>query len=200
MDCQAAAKERLRAMKTLAFKSPAEFRTWLEKNHAESEGIWLRIFKKDSGEKTISYAEALDEALCYGWIDGQKQRGDERSWLQKFTRRRARSNWSKLNTQHVERLIKAGLMTRAGLEAVEAAKADGRWENAYESPRNARPPEDFLNALRKDKKAKAFFETLTQRNIYPIAYLLQSAKRPETRERRMKMILEMLSRGEKFHP
>jgi uncharacterized protein YdeI (YjbR/CyaY-like superfamily) len=187
-------------MKTLAFKSFVEFRKWLEKNHAESEGIWLRIFKKDSGRASITYAEALDQALCYGWIDGQKQRFDERSWLQKFTRRRPKSKWSRLNTQHVERLINAGQMTSAGLAAVEAAKADGRWQNAYESPRNAKPPEDFLKALSKDKKAKAFFETLTQRNTYPIAYLLQSAKKPETRERRLKTILERLRRGEKFHP
>jgi uncharacterized protein YdeI (YjbR/CyaY-like superfamily) len=184
----------------MAFKSSVEFRSWLEKNHAESEGIWLRIFKKDSGKKSITYAEALDQALCYGWIDGQKQRFDESSWLQKFTRRRAKSNWSRINTQHVERLSNAGLMTAAGLAAVEGAKADGRWENAYDSPRNAKPPEDFLKALNKNKRAKAFFETLTKRNIYPIAYLLQGAKKPETREKRLKRILEMLRRGEKFHP
>jgi uncharacterized protein YdeI (YjbR/CyaY-like superfamily) len=186
-------------LKILTFRSPVEFRSWLEKNHAGQDGIWLRIFKKDSGEKSITYAEALDQALCYGWIDGQKQAHDERSWLQKLTPRRTKSAWSKMNAEHAERLVKAGQMARAGLETVEAAKADGRWQSAYDSPRNASPPEDFLKALGKDKKAKAVFETLNRANIYAIVYRLQTAKKPETREKRMKMILAMLSRGEKFH-
>lgn len=118
----------------------------------------MRIFKKGSGKTTITYAGALDQALCYGWIDGQKQPHDEHSWLQKFTPRRAKSGWSRINTQHVERLTKAGQMTRAGLEAVEAAKADGRWQAAYDSPRDATPPEDFLKALGKDKKAEHFLK------------------------------------------
>jgi uncharacterized protein YdeI (YjbR/CyaY-like superfamily) len=184
----------------LKFKSPAEFRSWLRKNHVDSDGIWLRIFKKDSGEKTITYAEALDQSLCYGWIDSQKQPYDERSWLQKFTRRRPKSGWSKRNAKHVERLIKAGQMTRAGLEAVEAAKMDGRWEAAYDSPRNATPPEEFLEALGNNKKAKAFFGTLSKANVYAIVYRLQTAKRPETRQRRLQMIVEMLACGKKFHP
>jgi uncharacterized protein YdeI (YjbR/CyaY-like superfamily) len=188
------------ALKILWFKSSAEFRNWLKKNHADSHGIWLRIFKKSSGEKSISYAEALDQALCYGWIDGQKQAHDANSWLQKFTPRRPESGWSKINTTHVERLIKSGQMAPAGFKAVEAAKKDGRWQAAYDSPRNAAPPDDFLRALEKDRKAKAFFETLNRANIYSIVYRLQTAKKPETRERRMKMILEMLARGEKFHP
>jgi len=186
-------------LKTLTFKSSAEFQRWLEINHADSNGIWLRIFKKDSGKKSITYAEALDQSLCYGWIDGQKQAHDECSWLQKFTPRRVNSGWSKINTAHVERLIKARQMTRAGLRAVEAAKADGRWQTAYDSPRNAVLPDDFLKALDKDKQAKAFFETLNKTNIYSIVYRLQTAKKPETREKRMKLILEMLARGEKFH-
>lgn len=187
-------------MRTLTFKSSLDFRDWLEKNHADTNGIWLRIFKKDAGKTSVTYAEALDQALCFGWIDGQKQPDDESSWLQKFTPRRAKSGWSKLNTQHAERLIKSGQMTPAGLKAVEAAKADGRWHTAYDSPRNAAPPEDFLKLLGKDKKAKAFFATLNKSNVYAIVYRLQTAKKPETRERRMKMILEMLARGEKFHP
>ena len=187
-------------MKTLAFKSSLEFRSWLETNHVSSEGIWLRIFKKDSGEQSITYSEALAQSLCFGWIDGQKQRYDERSWAQKFSPRRAKSGWSKINTQHAERLIKSEQMARAGLEAVESAKADGRWQAAYDSPRNAAPPGDFLKALGKDKKAKAFFETLNKANVYAIVYRLQTAKKPETRVRRLKMILEMLMRGEKFHP
>jgi uncharacterized protein YdeI (YjbR/CyaY-like superfamily) len=187
-------------VKPLIFSSSPEFRAWLDANHGSSDGFWMRIFKKGSGKTTITYAEALDQALCYGWIDGQKQPHDEHSWLQKFTPRRAKSGWSRINTQHVERLTKAGQMTRAGLEAVEAAKADGRWQAAYDSPRDATPPEDFLKALGKDKKAEAFFETLNRANIYSIVYRLQTAKKPETRDRRMKLILEMLARGEKFHP
>jgi uncharacterized protein YdeI (YjbR/CyaY-like superfamily) len=188
------------ASKILWFKSAAEFRSWLKKNHADSDGIWLRIFKKDSGEKSISYAEALDHALCYGWIDGQKQAHDAHSWLQKFTPRRPASGWSKINTAHVERLITSGQMAPAGLKAVEAAKNGGRWQAAYDSPRNAAPPDDFLRALEKNRKAKTFFETLNRANIYSIVYRLQTAKKPETRERRMKMILGMLARGKKFHP
>lgn len=187
-------------MQILHFKTSVDFRRWLAKNHVKSEGLWLRIFKKDAGEKSLTYAEALDQALCYGWIDGQKKPFDELSWLQKFTPRRAKSGWSKLNTQHVERLIKAGAMTPAGLEAVAAAKADGRWQTAYASPRNAGPPEDFLKELAKNKKAKAFFETLNKANVYSIIYRLQTAKKPETREKRMRTILAMMEQGKTFHP
>jgi uncharacterized protein YdeI (YjbR/CyaY-like superfamily) len=188
-------------MKIIAFKSSVEFRNWLDKSHADQDGgIWLRIFKKCSGEKSINYAEALDQALCFGWIDGQKKSHDELSWIQKFTPRRARSQWSKINTGHAKRLTKAGQMARAGLEAVEAAKADGRWKNAYDSPRNAATPDDFLKILGKHKTAKAFFETLNKANVYAIVYRLQTAKKPETREKRLKLILGMLGRGEKFHP
>lgn len=186
-------------MKTLAFKSAEAFRIWLGENHATCDGIWLRIFKKDSGKKTVTYAEALDHALCYGWIDGLKKSYDELSWIQRFTPRRARSGWSKLNTEHVERLTIAGLMMPAGLKAVEAAKADGRWQAAYDSARNAKPPEDFLAALGKNKRAKAFFESLNRANVYAIVYRLQTATKPQTRARRMENILAMLARGEKFH-
>ena len=186
-------------LEILSFKSPVEFRRWLKKNHASSPGIWLRFFKKGSGEPTVTYAGALDQALCHGWIDGQAKPFDETSWLQRFTPRRPKSGWSKRNTQHVERLIKEGAMTPAGLKVVEAAKADGRWEAAYESPKNAMPPEDFLKELGKDKKAKAFFETLNKANLYAIVYRLHTAKKPETRERRMKLILAMMKEGKKFH-
>ena len=187
-------------METLHFKSSLEFREWLAENHDQSEGIWLRLFKKASGEPTITYAEALDHALCYGWIDGQVKPLDERSWLRKFTPRRPKSGWSKLNTQHVERLIAAGAMTPAGLKAVDAAKADGRWAAAYASPRNAVPPPDFLKALARDKKAKAFFATLNKANLYAIVYRLQSAKTPETRAKRMQAILTRMSEGRAYHP
>ena len=187
------------SMQVLRFKSSANFRNWLEKNHARPDGIWLRIFKKDSGEKSLTYAEALDQALCYGWIDGQTKPFDELSWLRKFTPRRSRSGWSKINTGHVERLTKAGAMRPAGLEAVEAAKSDGRWEAAYASSRNAVPPEDFLKELAKNKKAEAFFKTLNKANVYSIIYRLQTAKKQETRTKRMKMILAMMDQGKAFH-
>lgn len=187
-------------MQILHFKSSAEFRRWLEKNQAGPDGIWLRIFKKGTDVKSLTYAEALDQALCYGWIDGQKKSCDGLSWLQKFAPRRPRSSWSKINTGHVERLIKTGAMTPAGLEAVEAAKADGRWEAAYASPRNARPPADFLKQLDENKKAKAFFGSLNRANVYAIVYRLQTAKRPEIRKKRMEMILAMMEQGKRFHP
>jgi uncharacterized protein YdeI (YjbR/CyaY-like superfamily) len=186
-------------VKIIAFKSAADFRDWLAAHHDRCDGIWLRFFKKDSGKKSVTYAEALDQALCHGWIDGQLKKHDELSWIQKFTPRRAQSKWSKRNTGHVERLTKAKLMHEAGLKAVEAAKADGRWQAAYDSPRNAATPPDFLKRLAEDKKALAFFKTLNRANIYAIAYRLQTAKKPETRARWAEKILAMLSRGEKFH-
>jgi uncharacterized protein YdeI (YjbR/CyaY-like superfamily) len=182
------------------FQSASAFRNWLAKHHGRTDGVWVRIFKKNSGEKSLTHAEAVDQALCYGWIDGQAKSFDNQSWLQRFSPRRPPSGWSKINTQRAERLIKAGKMTPAGRKHVEAAKADGRWSAAYDSPRNASPPEDFLSELEKNKKAKAFFATLNRANVYSIVYRLQTAKKPETREKRLKMILGMLARGEKFHP
>jgi uncharacterized protein YdeI (YjbR/CyaY-like superfamily) len=181
------------------FASAKEFTSWLAKHHKESPGIWMRIFKIKSGVPTITYAEALDGALCYGWIDGQKKTYDAESWLQKFTPRRPKSIWSKKNQEHVERLSKSGMMKAAGIAEVEAAKADGRWEQAYESSSNLTVPPDFLNELAKNKKAEAFFKTLNKTNIYSIVWRLQTAKKPETRNKRMKTILEMLKKGEKFH-
>jgi uncharacterized protein YdeI (YjbR/CyaY-like superfamily) len=183
----------------LCFRSSSEFRKWLAANHRQSDGIWLRIFKKDSGASSVTYAEALDEALCFGWIDGQKQRHDELSWRQRFTPRRSKSGWSKINTQHAERLIAAGRMKAAGRVQMDAAKEDGRWTAAYDSPSNATFPEDFLKALRKNEKAQAFFASLNKANRYAIAYRLQTAKKPETKQRRMEMILAMLGRREAFH-
>ncbi len=183
----------------LSFRSSSEFRKWLAANHRQSDGIWLRIFKKDSGESSVTYAEALDEALCFGWIDSQKQRHDEVSWRQRFTPRRPKSGWSKINTQHAKRLIQAGRMKAAGLAQIDAAKKDGRWTAAYDSPSKATFPEDFLAALRRNKKAQAFFESLNKANRYAIAYRLQTTKKPETKQRRMELILAMLERGEAFH-
>ena len=187
-------------MEIMEFKSSRNFRTWLADNHDQSDGIWLRIYKKDSAVTTVKYPEALDQALCYGWIDGQKKPYDPQSWLQKFTPRGPKAKWSKINTEHAERLIKSGEMAAAGRKAVSAAKADGRWAAAYDSSRNAIVPADFLKELARNRKAKAFFETLNKINIYAITYRLQTAKKPETRERRMKLILTMLAQGKQFHP
>jgi uncharacterized protein YdeI (YjbR/CyaY-like superfamily) len=183
----------------MSFESPKAWARWLEANHDTPQGIWLRFFKKDSGIKTVSYAEALDEALCYGWIDGQVKKNDEKSWLQKFTPRRPKSMWSKRNTDHVARLTELGRMKPSGLQEVEAAKADGRWQKAYDSPGAMTVPEDFLQKLSKNVKSMAFYTTLNKANLYAIAWHLQTAKKPETREKRMKMILEMMKKGERFH-
>lgn len=192
----------MRAMTDLpivSFQSTQEWEEWLAENHTQPGGVWLRFFRKSSGKPTLTHDEALDVALCYGWIDGQAKKYDELSWLQKFTPRRAGSVWSRRNTEHVERLIKEGRVRPAGLAEVAAAKTDGRWETAYDSPSKMIVPEDFLEELAKDGKAKAFFETLNKANIYAIAWRLQTAKKPETREKRMKAILTMLTKGEKFH-
>ena len=186
-------------MKTVSFASPGGFRAWLVKNHGRSDGIWLRIYAKNSEVTTVTYAEALDQVLCFGWIDGQKKPYDGRSWLQRFTPRRSKSAWSKKNTEHAERLIASGEMAPTGLQEVEAAKADGRWSAAYDAFAKATVPQDFLNELAQHKEAYAFFETLNKTNLYSIVYRLQTAKKPETRERRMQAIIEKLSRGEKFH-
>ena len=168
-------------------------------NHAASDGIWLRFFKKGSGVRSVTYAEALEEALCFGWIDGQRQKSDEGSYLQKFTPRRPRSGWSKINVGHAERLITNGRMMPAGLRAIEAAKSDGRWERVYDSPGRMTVPEDFLQALAKNKKAKAFFEKLDKTNRFSIGYRLQTARNAEARDKRMTAIIDMLKKGERFH-
>lgn len=186
-------------LEILFFKEPEEWRHWLKQNHNTSKGVWLKFYKKASGVESLNYSEALDEALCFGWIDGQANKYDDASYLQKFTPRRSRSNWSKRNIEHISRLEKEGKMTPAGWKEVEAAKADGRWELAYDSPANSAIPEDFLQELSKDKNAFTFFESLTKANKFAITYRLQTAKKPETRQRRMQAILEMLAKGEKFH-
>jgi uncharacterized protein YdeI (YjbR/CyaY-like superfamily) len=183
----------------IAFSSAKKWERWLAENHGSSIGIWLRFFKKSSGVASVTHAQALDEALCYGWIDGQLKRHDAMSWLHKFTPRRPSSIWSKRNREHVGRLAKDGKMQPAGLKVVNAAKADGRWDMAYDSPSKMTIPEDFLRALSKDKGARMFFETLNKANTYAIAWRLQTAKMPETREKRMRTILEMLARGKKLH-
>jgi uncharacterized protein YdeI (YjbR/CyaY-like superfamily) len=184
----------------VAAKSASEWRRWLAKNHEKSPGVWLRFYKKNSGIETITYVEAVEEALCHGWIDGQAKGGDAKSYVQRFTPRRPRSVWSKINTQRVERLTNAGRMKRAGLAAVATAKEDGRWEAAYDSAKTAAIPADFLKELVRSARAHAFFKTLNRTNLYSIAWRLQTARKPETRARRMKAILDMMGRQEKFHP
>jgi uncharacterized protein YdeI (YjbR/CyaY-like superfamily) len=183
----------------LSFQSPSELRRWLSANHRQVSGVWLHIYKKDSGKPSLTYAEALDEALCFGWIDGQKKPCDDSSWLQRFTPRRAKSGWSQINTQHAERLSASGRMKPAGRAAMDAAKQDGRWKRAYDSPSKAVIPEDFLAALRRNKKAEAFFHSLNKANLYAIAYRLQTAKKPETKLRRIEKILAMLAAGKPLH-
>ena len=172
---------------------------WLREHHASSSGVSLKIAKKGSGVKTVSHAEALDASLCYGWIDNQRLPLDGTYFLQKFGPRRARSVWSKINTEKVEALIAAGRMQPAGLREVEAAKADGRWAAAYSSQRSAALPEDFLAELEKNSEAKAFFETLNSVNRYAIYYRLQSAKKPETRRARIANFVTMLAEHRKFY-
>ena len=183
----------------LSFRTPADFENWLAENHNTVRGIWLRLFKKDSGEVSVTYLEALHEALCYGWIDGQAKKHDEQSWIQKFTPRGPRSIWSKRNTKFVGELMAQGRMKPAGLAEVDRAKTDGRWQKAYDSPSEMTIPDEFIKAVNKNKNAKAFFETLNKTNRYSIAWRLQTAKKPETKEKRIKMIIEMLAKGEKFH-
>lgn len=189
----------MKEKEVLTFEGPEEFGKWLSKNHAKSVGAWIRFFKKASRVKGITYSEALDEALSYGWIDSLVNKYDADSYIQKFSPRGRKSVWSKRNREHVARLIKTKKMRPAGLAQVQAAKKDGRWEEAYDSPANMKIPADFLKALAKDKKAKAFFETLNRANLYAIGWRLQTAKKPETRAKRMTAILAQLKAGKKFH-
>ncbi len=183
----------------LTFESAAQWERWLARSHAVSSGVWLRFFKESSGVASVSHAEALDAALCYGWIDGQIKKHDEASWLRKFTPRRARSMWSKRNCEIVARLAEGGRMKPAGLKEVAEAKTDGRWHRAYDSPSKMTLPRDFLQALAGHKKARAFMRTLNRANTYAIAWRLQTAKKPETRTKRMQAIIAMLAEGKRFH-
>ena len=183
----------------LPFASPATFRAWLEEHHATSKGIWLKIAKKGSGVPTVTYAEALDEALCYGWIDGQKGALDEVFFLQRFTPRGPRSKWSKINVDKADALAAAGRMRAAGRAEVEKAKADGRWEAAYDPQSKATVPEDFQAALDANPQAAKFFATLTGANRYAVLYRIHEAKKPETRAKRIEKFVGMLERGETVH-
>lgn len=180
----------------LPFETKKKFADWLAKNHDKSAGLWLKIAKKATGISTVTYAEALDVALCYGWIDGQRNGFDDQYFLQKFTPRRPKSIWSRINVGHVERLIASGEMKPSGLKAVEAAKQDGRWEAAYSSQKAIEVPADFQSALDKNKKAKAFFEGLTGSRRYAFLFRIETAKKAETRQKRIQQFVEMLAKGE----
>ncbi|MCO6452860.1 MAG: YdeI/OmpD-associated family protein [Caldilineales bacterium] len=184
-----------KGLPVIHFNSENEWERWLEAEHAQAQGLWLKLAKKDSGIPTVSYAEAVDVALCFGWIDGQKAAFDESYWLQRFTPRRSRSKWSQKNRARAEELMALGRMRAPGLRVIEAAKADGRWEAAYEPQSVAQIPADLQQALDENPNAKAFFEQLDSRNRYAILYRIQEAKRAETRARRIEQFVAMLSEG-----
>jgi uncharacterized protein YdeI (YjbR/CyaY-like superfamily) len=181
------------------FSGPKQLEDWLEENHGSAAGVWLKIAKKGASERSVTYAEALELALCFGWIDSQKRGFDATHFLQRFTPRRPRGRWSKINREKAEVLIAAGKMRPAGLAEVEAAKADGRWEAAYEGQRTAEVPPDLQRELDANPAAAEFFAGLDGANRYAILYRLDEAKKPETRGRRLRKFVAMLARGEKIH-
>lgn len=181
------------------FSTAEAFGRWLRTHHAKATGVWLKLAKKSANIASVTYAEALDEALCWGWIDAVKASYDESWWLQRFTPRGPRSGWSKVNREHVARLEKEGRMQPPGRAAVERAKQNGQWDGAYDSPKNAKPPEDLLAALRKAPGALRFFEGLNASNRYAILYRVQTAKKPETRARRIAQLVELCAQGRTLH-
>lgn len=184
----------------ILFASQQDWEAWLEEHHADTKGIWVKMAKKETGIPSITYAEAVEGALCYGWIDGQKVSFDEQHWLQKFTPRRPKSMWSKVNCDKVTALVASGRMQPAGMQQIELAKADGRWEAAYDSQSKSTIPDDFQRELDNNQKAKEFFATLNSANRYAFLYRIQTAKKPETRSARIQKFIEMLANNEKFHP
>jgi uncharacterized protein YdeI (YjbR/CyaY-like superfamily) len=191
--------ETRRDLPVMAFEDAASLEAWLAQQPRDSAGIWLKLAKKGSGSKSVTRAEAIDAALCFGWIDGQGDKYDEKSWLIRFTPRRARSKWSQVNRRRALELIEAGRMRPGGLAEVEAAKADGRWDAAYAPPSSAEPHPEMKAALDANPKAAAFFATLTGANRYAILYRIHNVKRPETRARKIAEFVAMLERGETLH-
>ncbi len=188
------------SLPVMSFESAQDWETWLSTHRTDSPGVWLMIAKKSTHAQTVSYADALDVALCHGWIDGQKGRLDDDHWLQRFTPRGPRSKWSKVNTEKAAALIEAGRMKPAGLREVERAKADGRWDTAYAPQSRISVPDDLARALAGNDQARAFFATLDSANRYAILYRLADAKRPETRAKRIVSFVAMLSEHKKIHP
>ena len=185
---------------TLSFINQEAWEAWLETHGEAAAGVWLRIAKRSAEQSTVSYAEAVESALCYGWIDGQKQAEDEHHWLQRFTPRTAKSIWSKINTAKAEALISAGRMRPPGLRAVDLAKQDGRWEAAYSSASTSTVPDDLQQALDANPKAKQFFATLNGQNRYAILFRIQNVKKAETRAKKIAQFIDMLNKGETLHP
>jgi uncharacterized protein YdeI (YjbR/CyaY-like superfamily) len=181
------------------FKTAKAFEAWLKKNHASCDGLWLKIAKRGASEPSVSYPEAVEIALCWGWIDSQKKSLDDQHFLQRFTPRRARSIWSKIDIDKAAALIEAGRMQAPGYAQVEAAKADGRWAQAYDGARTSAVPEDFLAALDAEPSAKAFFATINAANRYAVLWRIQTAVKAETRARRIAQLVGMLARGETIH-
>ena len=184
----------------MSFETQQDWERWLTEHHTDTVGIWLKIAKKETGIPSVNYSEALDSALCYGWIDGQKASFDDQYWIQKFTPRRPKSIWSKVNCDKATALIAEGRMQPAGIRQVELAKADGRWESAYESQSKITIPDDFQSELDKNQKAKDFFSTLDSINRYAILFRIHSAKKPATRSARINKFIEMLSNNQKIYP
>jgi uncharacterized protein YdeI (YjbR/CyaY-like superfamily) len=182
-----------------AFKDAAAWESWLAKNQTAANGLWMRLAKKASGKKSITYPEALEIALCYGWIDGLKRPESETTWLQRFVPRRPRSMWSKINREKALGLIASGKMKPAGLQEVERAKQDGRWDAAYDSPKNAPVHPDFQKALNENPRANEFFKTISKINRYAIIWRLHTAKKAETRERLTRTFIDMLEKGKTLH-
>jgi uncharacterized protein YdeI (YjbR/CyaY-like superfamily) len=182
-----------------SFRNQKAWEKWLERHCDKSPGLWIRLSKKGSSTPSVTYGEALESALCYGWIDAQKRADSDQAFLQRFTPRRSRSIWSKINREKVLALIANGRMRPAGLEEVKRAQADGRWDAAYDSPSTATVPDDFQEALDRNPRAKRFFATLSSVNRYAILWRLQTAKKPETRVRRVALFVEMLEKGETIH-
>lgn len=182
----------------LLFTSQDDWRAWLDTHHTQPTGIWMKFAKKASGKSSISYDQAIEEALCYGWIDGIVNAYNDDYWLQKFVARKPKSVWSKINVAKVEALIKSGKMQPAGLATVETAKQNGNWDNAYAGSSTMTIPEDFQAALDKNPKAKAFYQTLNKTNTYAFCWQVHTAKRPETRKARIEKFITMLNNGEKL--
>jgi uncharacterized protein YdeI (YjbR/CyaY-like superfamily) len=183
-----------------AFASQEDFEAWLEEQHATAPGVWIRIAKVGSGIPSITSVEAIESCLCFGWIDGQRGKGDGTTYRQRYTPRRARSKWSKINRERAERLALEGRMRPAGHAEVRRAKEDGRWEAAYDPPSRIQVPEDLQRALDAEPRAKAEFAQLDSLNRYAVLYRVHDAKRPETRARRIEKFVGMLARGERIHP
>jgi uncharacterized protein YdeI (YjbR/CyaY-like superfamily) len=184
----------------ISCSSPEAWERWLDANHRSCDGVWIKIGKKQAAVQSVRYPEVLECALCFGWIDGRREGLDERHFLQRFTPRRPRSRWSRINRDTAERLIADGRMRPAGLAEVQRARADGRWEAAYDGQRSIPVPGDLQRELDARPQAKAFFEQLSSQNRYAILYRLQDAKRPETRARRLAKFVAMLETGETIHP